>query len=134
LIDLRTGSRKTLSDYRGRMVLLEFWIVNCGYCIEAVPTLNKLAALYDADELVVLGVNTADSQNAVRSFMQRNNITFDMLWETNTRINEDYGIDAFPKVVLIDKAGVVSYSGSLDAQRIMSIINKSEYPILPNAK
>ncbi|WP_257957577.1 TlpA family protein disulfide reductase [Parapedobacter tibetensis] len=126
LIDLRTGSRKTLSDYRGRMVLLEFWITNCGYCIEAVPILNELAALNNADELVVLGINTIDSENTVRSFMLRNKVTFDMLCGADANINEGYGIDAFPQVVLLDAAGVVSYSGRLDVQRIMAIINKGK--------
>ncbi|MBK1439623.1 TlpA family protein disulfide reductase [Parapedobacter sp. ISTM3] len=124
LIDLRTGSRKTLTDYRGRMVLLEFWMTNCGYCIEAVPILNELAVRNDPDKLVVLGINTIDSENMVRSFMLRNKVTFDVLWGTDANINREYGIDAFPQVVLLDEAGVVSYSGSLDVQRIMAIINK----------
>lgn len=126
LTDLRTGSRKTLSDYRGRMVLLEFWITNCGYCIEAVPILNELAARNDADELVVLGINTIDSENTARAFMLRNKATFDMLWGAGANINEGYGIDAFPQVVLLDEAGVVSYSGRLDVQRIMAIIDKGK--------
>lgn len=94
---------------------------------EAVSILNQLDAQNDTDELVVLGVNTIDSENRVRSFMLRNKVTFDMLWGADPNINEGYEIDAFPpQVVLLDEAGVVSYSGSLDVQRIMAIINKGE--------
>ncbi len=126
LVNLRTGDKVTLAAYRGRMVLLEFWMVNCGHCIAAVSKLNELAARYGADELVVLGINAIDSEERTRSFMSRNNVQFDVLWGTDGNANAEFGIDSFPKVALLDGAGIVRYAGGLDVQRIMSLVDTSK--------
>ncbi|WP_158796649.1 TlpA disulfide reductase family protein [Pedobacter sp. L105] len=119
------GSQETLSKYRGRLILLEFWIKNCGHCIEAVSELNDLSKRYTADTFQIFAINTEDSDESIKSFINKNQVNYTVLWGDDKLVNANYGIAAFPKVVLIDKAGQVIYSGDLNVQKITPFIEKN---------
>ena len=125
LTNYETGVKEELSKFRGHLVLLEFWIKNCGYCIEAVPKLNALNKKYKSANFRVLGLNTEDNQNAISAFVKKNQVEYPVFWGNNPELNKNYGIAAFPQVVLIDKAGLIIYSGKLDTQKITELIDKS---------
>ena len=125
LINQEIGLKEDLSKYRGHVVLLEFWIKNCGYCIEAVSKLNALNKKYKSINFKILGINTEDSEDSIDVFINKNQVEYPVLRGNNTDINKNYGIAAFPQVVLINKAGVVIYSGNLDIQKIGELIDKS---------
>ena len=125
LINKESGLKEALSKYRGQVILLEFWIKNCGYCIEAVSKLNDLGRKYKSVNFRILGINTEDNENSIDIFIDRNKVGYPILWGNDTDINKKYGIAAFPTVVLIDKAGVIIYSGNLDTKKLAGIIDKS---------
>lgn len=125
LTNQETGLKEELSKFRGHVVLLEFWIKNCGYCIEAVSKLNDLNKKYKSVNFRILGVNTEDNQNAVSTFIKKNQVEYPVFWGNNPAVNKNYGIAAFPQVVLIDKAGLIIYSGNLDTEKITKLIDKS---------
>ena len=125
LTNYETGLKEELSKFRGHVVLLEFWIKNCGYCIEAVPKLNALNKKYKSANFRVLGLNTEDNQNAISVFVKKNQVEYPVFWGNNQEVNKTYGIAAFPQVVLIDKTGLIIYSGKLDTEKITELIDKS---------
>lgn len=125
LTNYETDLKEELSKFLGHVVLLEFWIKNCGYCIEAVPKLNALNKKYKSAHFRVLGLNTEDNQNAISVFIKKNQVEYPVFWGNNPELNKNYGIAAFPQVVLIDKAGLIIYSGKLDTQKITELIDKS---------
>lgn len=125
LTNYETGLKEELSKFRGHVVLLEFWIKNCGYCIEAVPKLNALNKKYKSASFRVLGLNTEDNQNAISAFVKKNQVEYPVFWGNNPDVNKNYGIAAFPQAVLIDKTGLIIYSGKLDTQKITELIDKS---------
>jgi thiol-disulfide isomerase/thioredoxin len=120
------NTEESLSKYRGKLVLLEFWIKNCGYCVAAVPKLNAMNKQYADKDLQILAINTEDTPNAINSFVSLQKVEYVVLHGNNESVNKSYGIGSFPQVVLIDKTGRVIYSGMLDIPHIDEIIAKNK--------
>lgn len=125
LINQDTNIKESLSKYKGKIILLEFWIKNCGYCIEAVSRLNALNNKFRSKNFKMLGINTEDSKNSIDLFIKKNDVNYSVLSGNNADVNKNYGISSFPQVVLLNKAGVVLYSGHLDTEKISDLIDKS---------
>ena len=110
-----------LNELKGKVVLLEFWIKNCGYCIEAVPKLNSIADKYKKKHFQIVGINVNDAKEDVQNFYQKHKPDFKSVYD-NGKVTNDYGVGAFPTVVLLNKNGVVLYSGDFDQERIEKLI------------
>jgi thiol-disulfide isomerase/thioredoxin len=119
-----TTDSLSLNNLKGKVVLLEFWIKNCGYCIEAVPKLNTLIKKYNNKKFQVVGINAYDTREDIASFYKRNNPTFKTV-NDNGKVTNDYGVEGFPTVVLIDKKGVVLYSGNYDQRQLDNLIKNA---------
>lgn len=117
-----TNEDISLNRLRGNVVLLEFWIKNCGYCIAAVPELNSLIEKYKKFNLSVIGINRHDKQDDVNFFYQKNRPNFKTVFDKNRSITTAYGVDGFPTFVLIDKKGMVLYAGSFDKKLLDKLI------------
>ena len=111
-----------LSKLKGRIVLLEFWIKNCGYCIAAVPELNSLNKKYKNSKLSVIGINRYDKQEDVHFFYEKNRPNFKTVLDKDGRIATSYGIDGFPTIVVIDKTGKVLYAGGFDLKLLDGLL------------
>lgn len=108
-----TSDSLSLDNLKGKVVVLDFWIRNCGYCIAAVPELNTLIKKYRNKNFQVVGINAHDTKEEIKGFYQRNNPSFRTVYD-NGLITDKYGVDRFPTLVLIDKKGIVIYSGNYD--------------------
>ncbi|MFY7815497.1 MAG: TlpA family protein disulfide reductase [Chryseobacterium taeanense] len=124
LVQNENGDKVSLNNFRGHPVLLEFWIKNCSYCISAVPELNAFNTKYGLSGLKILGINATDSQRVINQFVQRQKVNYTVLLGDAT-VSKNYGISAFPHIILIDKQGYVIYSGGLDIAILNALISKS---------
>lgn len=107
------GGRQTLAAYKGKVVLIDFWASWCGPCKQSMPHLKALLQKYAAKGLVVLGVNLDKTLDEARKFMLSEGISFPVIagmTETRT-IAETYGVQGIPATFLLDKQGVIRYSG-----------------------
>lgn len=113
-----------LDDLKGKVVILEFWIKNCGPCILSVPVLNAVQAKYAGRKLEIIGVNAYDEEKDIRVFCNNNKPAYKIVRQ-GKGVAEQYGIPAFPSVVILDKAGKVAYAGlGLDQAGIEQIVNR----------
>jgi DNA-binding beta-propeller fold protein YncE len=101
----------SLADLRGKVVLLDFWTTGCINCIHIIPELQQLETKY-GDALVVIGVHSAkfDAEAAAESIHQavlRYDLRHPVASDTDFRIWNAYGVQAWPTLVLIDPAGNV---------------------------
>ena len=119
-----TTDSLSLNKLKGKVVLLEFWIKNCGYCIAAVPKLNTLIKKYSNKKFQVIGINAHDTKEEISSFYQRNNPIFKTVYD-NGLVTDKYGIDGFPTLVLIDKKGIVIYSGNYDQGQFDKLVQNA---------
>ena len=104
----RRGKAVKLSRYRGKVVVLNFWTITCGPCVEEMPTLEELQQIVEKEDDIVLLTVTVDSDwNAVRRLFPRGTkmpILFD---PERSVVKDKYGTELFPETWIIDREGVI---------------------------
>lgn len=111
------------SELKGKVVLLEFWIKNCGYCVASFPHLKALQARYGQEGLQVLAVNTYDRLEDVAFFYDREKPNYRMLYNGEA-FAKSLGAVYYPTVILLDRAGKVVYAGSFDKREVEEAIKE----------
>jgi len=108
------GNESKLADFKGKVVLMDFWATWCGPCVQAMPHVQALSEIYNEDDVVVLGINTWERETEkVKSFLKEHNITYRILLDANNEVVGKYGVVGIPTFFVIDKKGVIrkSYLG-----------------------
>jgi peroxiredoxin len=100
----RNGKIVRLSDYAGKVILLDFWATWCGPCKSSIPWFNELYNKYGPEGLVVLGISMdEDGWTAVKPFMEKLPITYPVLLG-NKRVAYLYGeVDSLPLAFFVDR-------------------------------
>ncbi len=102
------GKKVSLSDFKGKVILLNFWGTWCGPCTAEMPSLNRLYAALKNDGFVVLAVSIDPSDKPVRSFVSAKGITFPVLMDPDKEAYFDlYAVFALPTSFLIDRKGMI---------------------------
>lgn len=101
-----SGQRVTLSELRGRVVLLDFWATWCPPCRTAMPHLEKLRQEFGEKGLTVLGVTTEDA-DTVEPFIREHKITFPILLDPQGSSTRAYRVTGIPRTLIIDREGKV---------------------------
>lgn len=99
------GRPAAMADYRGKVVVLDFWYRGCGWCIYAMPQIMQLTSDYAAKPVVVLGMNTDRKEPDARFVVDTLGLNY--LTIKAQGIPEKYGVQGFPTLVIIDQAGIV---------------------------
>ncbi|TXJ26007.1 MAG: TlpA family protein disulfide reductase [Chitinophagaceae bacterium] len=120
------GSMTDSVDYaafKGKKVLMEFWIKNCGYCMEAFPEMKTLQEKY-GKQVDILSVNAYDDRKEIAFFYERDKPGYRMLYN-GEKLANDLGIYAFPVVVILDESGKVIYSHEgFNKEQIEKVLEK----------
>ena len=119
-----TDKRVSLNDYKGKIVLLDFWIFHCGYCQSSVPKLNALQNKFKDKNFDLLAVNATDSKELINLFIKNTKSKLSILSQ-GEEVAKKYGVVGYPTVVLIGKDGKVLYSGGFDQTKIENLINQN---------
>jgi len=106
-VTAENGTRVSLDQFGGKVLLLNFWATWCAPCVQEVPSLNQLQKQLGNSGLVVLGVSVDRSENAYKTFLKRFNIVFPTSRDPQEDISASYGTYRFPETYLIDKNGKV---------------------------
>lgn len=107
-VKLLGGKTAKLSDYRGKVVLLNFWASWCGPCIAEMPDLQKLSVDY-ADDLVVLAVNAGETEITSRKFFNAKKYTYTMGYDPNNKIKNLYPSEGIPYTIIIGADGKITH-------------------------
>lgn len=130
------GNEHKLSDYKGKVVFINFWATWCPPCREELPDIEELYNEYNLnqDDVVFLGItnpssaeypNNQDSEkDEINAFIEDNGYTFPILFDETGEVFQNYGISAFPTTFLIDKEGnIVGYTpGKMTKEFMISVI------------
>jgi peroxiredoxin len=104
------GRSLSLSQFKGKVVFLDFWMPGCPPCEAEAPYLQKLHKKYHGQGLRIIGVTQTDPPpEAVRAFIQRHKTTYPILMDRGMKVAGRYQLEAHPTGVLIDRKGVVRY-------------------------
>lgn len=102
------GKKVSFSEFKGKVVVLNFWATWCGPCRAEMPSLNNLYNEYKDKGLVVLAVSVDASEKPVKSFARELKLTFPVLMDKDKAVSfDEYAALGLPTTFLIDKNGIV---------------------------
>lgn len=128
------GNTHKLSDYKGKVVFLNFWATWCPPCVGEMPHIEELYKEYKSsdEDVIILGVAIPNigregSKEDITEFLNSNGYTFPVVFDNTAEVIEQYGISAFPTTYIIDKEGNIKgyIPGSMDKSTMKSIINST---------
>lgn len=100
-----SGEEVSLSDYRGKIVLVNFWATWCGYCDMEMPDLQRFDD--ENDDLVVLAVDVQEDSSIVQDYIDKGQYTFDVVLDHDGELAKTYLVTGFPTSYFIDPDGVL---------------------------
>jgi peroxiredoxin len=104
------GRNLRLSEFRGQVVLVNFWTRSDGDSRQQMPQLDRINITYQRAGLVVLGVSVDEDLRRAKEFAAAMSVTYPILFDTGTGIGKDYLLQKMPMTILVDRAGIVRYS------------------------
>jgi thiol-disulfide isomerase/thioredoxin len=106
---------------KGKLVLLDFWIKNCGFCMKSFPELQRLQKTYGGDQFQLLSINSHDKKEDIDLFFKREKPLYKMLYN-GAGLAKELGVEGYPTAVLLDKTGKVIYAGEFDRAKLEELI------------
>jgi len=124
-----SGENVSLSDYKGQVVILNFWASWCPPCIDEMP---ELQAVHDSlgEGKVLLAINLTDGQRETREladkFLAKNGYDMNVLYDTEGKAFTSFRLTSIPQTFIIDKEGMVIYNiaGATDKATIDALVAK----------
>ena len=103
------GPNQRLQEYRGQVVLINFWASWCGPCRQEMPVLDQLHKRYEEAGFAVLGGNVEGSRAPAEKIAKEAGVSFPVLIDAKQKISKEYDLEAMPSTVVVDRDGQVRY-------------------------
>ena len=103
------GATKTLADYRGKVVLLNFWASWCPPCLHEMPSMERLRVKMAGRPLEIVALASAEGPNDVKAFLSKMKLGFPILLDTDGSNTKRWKVFALPTSFLLDAKGRVRY-------------------------
>ncbi len=104
-----TGENLRLSEYRGEVVMINFWATWCGLCRQEMPLLDELYTRYERVGFNLLGINIDDDPRRAMQLVEDLGVSFPVLFDTRKEVSKLYNVEAMPVTILVDREGIVRY-------------------------
>jgi len=106
-LPLLGGKNVSLSSYKGKVVLLNFWATWCPPCRAEMPSMETLHQRFSAQGLEILAVDVGEDALIVQRYIKSGGYTFPILLDSNSKVSSVYGIEAIPTTYIIDREGKI---------------------------
>jgi thiol-disulfide isomerase/thioredoxin len=103
-----SGYKIRPKDLAGKVVVLNFWFINCPPCREEIPELNKIALSYASDPNVVFIAVALDEEDDIKTFLKDNPFVYHIVAD-GREIAAQYEIKSYPASIILDKQGIVKF-------------------------
>ena len=110
LLDLE-NKEFSLSDFKGKPIILFFWTTWCPHCRKELKLLNALHAELLQNGVELVAINVEETADKVQKFMGSYPLSYRVLLDTDTKVAQAYGILGVPTYILINKEGRIVFSG-----------------------
>jgi len=133
------GKKHNIEEYKGKVVVINFWATWCGYCVQEMPEFEKVYKEFGSNkkDVIILGVagpKSKENQNNVDvekdkiiSFLKKKNVTYPTLMDEAGKSFDDYGIKYFPTTYVINKNGYLEgfVNGAISGEQLKNAINET---------
>ena len=103
------GKPHRLSDYRGKVVVLNFWATWCPPCRYEMPSMERAHKKVHGENIVLLAVNVGENEDQVFEFTGQYPVTFQLLLDSDGSVIKKYPVIGLPTTFVIDPSGVVTH-------------------------
>ena len=101
----RAGSQVSLAQYKGQVVMINFWASWCGPCRQEMPLLESIYKKYNRMGFTMLGVNVEPDSNAANEWLKATPVSFPILYDRDSKVSKLYDVAGMPSTVIIDRSG-----------------------------
>jgi thiol-disulfide isomerase/thioredoxin len=104
-LDSMAGKQVSLDQYKGQVIMINFWASWCGPCRTEMPILEKLHAKYKPMGFTMIGVNVEPDSSLAANWLKSTPVTFPILFDTKSEVSKLYAVAGMPSTVIIDRKG-----------------------------
>ena len=101
----RAGQDVSLAQYKGQVVMINFWASWCGPCRQEMPLLESIYKKYNKMGFTMLGVNVEPDSNAANEWLKATPVSFPILYDRDSKVSKLYDVAGMPSTVIIDRTG-----------------------------
>jgi peroxiredoxin len=103
------GKTVTLAQFKGDVVMINFWASWCGPCRQEMPLLDDIYKQYKDMGFVLIGVNVEPDAHNANAWLAKTPVSYPILSDPKSAVSQLYQVQAMPTTVIIDRQGVVRY-------------------------
>jgi len=119
------GNNYSLEHLKGKIIVMNFWFVECKPCVIEMPELNTIVKKYENENVVFLGFATS-SEAKIESFLKKNDFSYQIIPDSK-KIASNYGVSGYPTHIIVDENSKIVFSTTgLGANTISNIENTIE--------
>src|ERR1700749_4833301 len=104
-----SGQQAALSQFKGQVVMVNFWATWCGPCQQEMPLLDQMYKKYKPAGFTLIGINVDKDAPPVKQLLERKPVSFPVLRDPQNQVSKAYQVDEMPSSVIIDRKGQIRY-------------------------
>ena len=106
---LLSGQKAKLSDFKGKVIYLDFWASWCKPCVKSFPVLNEFHNQYKQQGFEVIAINLDENKSKALAFLQQHKVDYSVLYAQGSKVAQAYDVQAMPSSYFIDRKGIVRH-------------------------
>ncbi len=116
------GTKATLYQYEGQIIVLNFWATWCGFCVEEMPLLNEMDK---RDDIKVIAISVGEEAETVKKYIEEGGYEFDVFLDQEGTLASKFGVTGFPTSMFLGKdfEYFYSYPGMLEQKTFDSVLD-----------
>lgn len=103
------GNMHTLSDYHGKVVIVNFWTTWCPPCREEMPAMQRSWEIIQNENMVMLGINLGEDEDTIFEFTASYPVDFPLLMDLDSSVTTDWPVRGLPTTYIVDPEGNIAY-------------------------
>ncbi len=108
LIDIE-GNTYRLSDYRGKVLIINFWATWCPPCREEMPSMDRARKMLKGEDILMLAVNVGEDEDTIFQFTANYTVGFPLLMDRDSKVAGEWPVRGLPTTFIVDPKGRLAY-------------------------
>jgi peroxiredoxin len=103
------GQTVSLAQFKGDVVMINFWASWCGPCRQEMPLLDSIYKQYKDMGFILLGVNVEPHASSANAWLKKTPVSYPILYDPKSQVSQLYQVQAMPTTVIVDRKGIVRF-------------------------